>query len=700
MVMSNSVTLASPKISGSHLVRLAVEYLRQSTMKQVYEHQESTARQYGLCRRAEELGWPTDRVLVIDEDLGLSGTSTEGRAGFKRLAEDVSRGRVGTIFALEVSRLARSSADWHRLLDLCGWADVLIADEQGVYSPNDPNDRLLLGLKGQMSEAERYWMRLRLHGARLSKARRGALRVSAPTGYVWDETAGRLRLDPDERIQHMVRLIFERFRIDQSAGAVSRYLVEQGLTIPTRQPGGEVVSKRPYRSLVLVLLHNPIYAGAYVYGRRESRTAFVDGELRRGHVRNLPRAEWKVCLPDQHVGYISWEEFLSNQDTLDGNRNRRRPPGSPGPARQSQALLQGLVLCGRCGAHMSVQQGGAAAARYICTAPLQNGTGAKVCWSVAASAIDGRVGEQFLEVATPPQLELSLAVTREVERRAGELEHQWTLRLERARYEARLAERRYMAVDPDNRVVARTLERDWEEKLRAVESLETAYEQARRTHRVELSASDRKEILELASNLPRVWHAATTTPVQRKNLLRVLIEVVTLTPIDVPRRTTRVQLQWCTGAITDMLVERPLTNPVHAAPAEAVEQIRVGVDRRLSDEEIATRLNAAGMTTASGAPWTAGGVGGVRKRRGLHSPYKPGTGRRVPPVGPDGLLSTRCLAQRFGVTESQVRRWVGSGAIQPAERGGRAPLWFRLDEELERVMTVLAQQGPGSRREP
>lgn len=349
---------------------------------------------------------------------------------------------------------------------------------------------------------------------------------------------------------------------------------------------------------------------------------------------------------------------------------------------------------------MSVQQGGAAPARYICTAPLQNGTGTKVCWSVAASAIDERVGKQFLEAAKPPQLDLSLAVTREVERQAGELEHQWNLRLERARYEARLAERRYMAVDPDNRVVARTLERDWEEKLRAIESLETAYDQARRTHRVELSAADRAEILALASNLPLVWNAATTTPVQRKNLLRVLIEVVTLTPIDVPRRATRVQLQWCTGAATEMLVERPRTNPAHAAPAEAVERIRAGVERRLSDEEISVSLNAEGIASASGAKWTTEGVRSVRKRRGIQSPYKPGGGRRVPLVGPDGLLSTRALAQQFGVTESQVRRWVGSGDIKPAERGRRGPLWFRLDAELEQVLTDLAQQGPGSPREP
>jgi len=694
--------VSGPKVTRAHVGRRAVVYLRQSTMKQVHEHRESTARQYGLSRRAEDLGWAADRVELIDEDLGHSGATTDRRSGFKRLAEDVSHGRVGVILALEVSRLARSSADWHQLLDLCGWADVLIADEQGVYAPNDPNDRLLLGLKGQMSEAERYWMRLRLHGAKLNKARRGELWLRAPTGYVWDPAACRLQLDPDEEVQRAVRLIFERFRIDGTAGLVRSYFIDHGLSLPTCRPGCEVVHKPPHPKTVLGILHSPIYAGAYVYGRREARTAFVDGELRRGYLAKLPMEAWKVFIPDRHPAYISWEEFLSNQDKLESNRNPRQEPPAAGAARKGKALLQGLVLCGRCGYRMSVMQGGKNVPRYICSAPIQHGLSKKACWSVSAGAIDSAVAGLFLEAAQPPEVELSLAVTREVQRQAGELEQQWKLRLERARYEARLAERRYMAVDPDNRVVARTLENAWEDKLRELESLEEAYDRARRIERVELSDADRREILALASDLPRVWEAPTTMNVQRKQLLRLLVQQVSLTPVEVPQRTTLVQVLWHTGATTEITVDRPRYAAGKAAPGEAVERIRELAGQDWSDGEIAEDLNRLGMVSATGRPWTKGIVRGVRKRRDIRRPYTAASGKRLPALRADGLLSVRGVAERFGVTERKVRSWVQAGRLTPAEGGGvrRRPLWFKIDAETEHRLIALAAKSARPGREP
>lgn len=678
------------KVKQAHLSRRAVVYLRQSTMKQVHCHQESTARQYQMSRRALELGWAADRVDVIDEDLGLSGASVERRLGFQRLAEDVSHGCVGVIFALEVSRLARSSADWHHLLDLCAWADVLIGDDQGLYSPNDPNDRLLLGLKGQMSEAERYWMRLRLQGARLNKARRGELRICAPTGYAWDPTDRRLRLDPDREVQHAVRLIFDRFRIDGTSGRVQAYFLEHGLMLPTGRSGSEVVAKPPYPKTILGILRNPAYAGAYVYGRRESRTTFVDGKLRRGRCVGLPMKQWKVHLSDHHAAYITWEEYLSNQDKLERNRNR---PQAPGAARHGQALLQGLVLCGRCGYRMDVQQGGKNRPRYVCRTALQSGGATKVCWSVSSHAIDEAVAGLFLEAGQPPEVELSLAVTHEVERQASELEQQWRLRLDRSGYEARLAERRYKAVDPDNRVVARSLENDWEDKLRALESLQEAYDRARRAHKVELSAADRREILSLASDLPRVWNAKTTTHLQKKQLLRLLVEQVALTPEDVPRRQTRVDVQWHTGATTATLVER-VRYTTRQTAVDTVTVIRELASQDRGDEEIAGELNRLALLSATGRRWTAAIVRQVRRRREIRRPNSVRPGEQIAAQRDDGLLSVRGVAARLGIRERRVRDLVAADELQPVEGGGRSrrPMWFEFAPATERRLRALVNK--------
>lgn len=476
----------SDKIQPSHLERRAVVYLRQSTLRQLHEHPESTARQYALQQRAIELGWPADRIDVIDEDLGQSGVSAAWRPGFKRVAEDVAHGRIGAIFALEVSRLARCSADWHRLLDLCGLADVVLADEQAVYTPRDYNDRLLLGLKGTMSEAEQAWMRLRLQGGKLNKARRGELFYHAPTGYAWDEQACRFRLDPDEHVQSAVRLLFERFRLDGSACAVMRYFDRHGLKMPVRDLATrELRWVDPRHSLILKVLHNPAYVGAYVFGRHEERMALVNGQLRRRRVTRLSQDAWKVCLHDHHPAYISWEEFMANQRRLQDNRTNLRFPDQRGASREGHALLQGIVLCGKCGHRMTVRyQGALRRAQYECRTPARHTGQSAMCWSVSAQTIDDAVAKLFLEVVQPTDLELGLAVVREAERQTEEVDRQWRLRLDRARYEARLAERRYKAVDPDNRVVARTLEHEWNDKLREIETLEHDHQHIRQREKI------------------------------------------------------------------------------------------------------------------------------------------------------------------------------------------------------------------------
>jgi DNA invertase Pin-like site-specific DNA recombinase len=660
------------KIQPSHLARHAIVYLRQSDPRQVREHPESTARQYALERRAVELGWPAERVEIIDEDLGQSGASTERRHGFQRLAEDVARGRVGAIFALEVSRLARSSSDWYRLLDLCRLADVVLIDEQTVYSPRTSDDRLLLGLKGAMSEAEQTWMRLRLDGGKLNKARRGALRLTPAVGYVWDEEQGGFRFDPDEHVQRAVRLIFKRFRLDGSAFAVVRYFVRHGLEMPARDTAiPELRWAAPRYSLVDRVLRNPLYAGAYTYGRYEQRTALVDGQVRRRcHAKQAPD-EWAVCLRDHHPAYISWEEFMANQHKLRNNTPLRHADQS-GAARKGHALLQGLALCGKCGRKMHVCYCGRfARARYDCHAPLKYGGEHRYCWLVLARTIDEAVARLFLATVQAPEIELGLAVVREAERQAAEVDQQWKLRLERARYEARLAERRYKAVDPDHRVVARTLEHEWNEKLRELDTLEQAHRDARQAHKLELSDADRARILALAKDLPRVWNAATTTHAERKNLLRMLVQQVTLTPIDIPERGTRIQVLWRTGAVSDFAIPRPEPG-ARTTSEEALEGIRTWLGPSRTNEQIAAALNERGLRNHRNKPWNAEAIRRLRKRHGLLPPGRSPSRVPQPLRRGDGLYSQHASRSRRAASARGSTR-VGSrllGAAATASRSG------------------------------
>lgn len=682
------------KIRPKHLNRRAIVYLRQSTLRQVVEHAESTSRQYGLAGRAEALGWPREAIEVIDEDLGQSGATTEARKGFLRLAEAVGKGQVGALLALEVSRFARSSADWHQLLDLCGWGDVLIIDEQGVFDPRDPNDRLLLGLKGQMSEAEKYWMRLRMHGAKLSRARRGELSLIPPTGYAWDHVAGQLVFDADQQVQATVRLIFDRFRTEGSAHGLRSWFFKQGLKIPVRHRGDPEthwVNATP--RTVLDILHNPIYTGAYVYGRRESRAVLVDG-ARRTSIVPLAREQWGVFLPDRHPAYLSWEQYLENQEKLRANGTTSKTPAGHRAALDGAALLQGLVLCGRCGGRMHVVYAGAARrVVYKCRNPEQHGTGMSACWSVSGAAIDTQVADAFIAAAQPAELELALAVSKEAERQADAINEQWRLRLERARYEARHAERRYKAVDPDNRVVTRTLESQWEEKLRELEETEREYERARERSKVVLSDQDRQKIFALARDLPRVWRSASTTHQQRKNLLRILVREVTITPIDVPRRATRVQILWESGAVTEFQLPRARYVSGTQVDPSTEDCIRRLVQQGKYDEQVAAELNGQGRTTGMRRAWDSESVARVRRRLGVERPAAVPAHKPVPDRRLDGLYSTRAIAATIGVTPRTITRWTQMGVIEIAEGGkpGRAA-WYVLDEtEIERLKAHAAE---------
>ncbi len=686
------------KIQPIHLARRAAVYLRQSTLRQLVEHPESTRRQYALRERAQQLGWTTAAIDVIDDDLGLSGAETRRRAGFRRLCDHVARGLIGAIFVLELSRLSRSSTDWHRLLDLCSVADVVLIDEQAIYHPGDANDRLLLGIKGTMSEAERDWIQLRLRGARQSKARRGDYRLAPPAGYLWDRPTARLRFDPDAEVQGAIRLVFERFAVEGTAYGVVRYFVEHGLRLPARSHDGERLYWTPPRpSRVLGMLHNPTYAGAYVFGRREPRAEIVDGAIVR-HSARVAVGAWSIVHRDHHPAYLAWEQYMTNQQTLAENRPDRDAPERHGAARAGAALLQGIVLCGRCGHRMHTGYSGRDRRhRYVCANGKQQGHTMAQCWSVTAPPIDERVAECVLAAVTPEVLALGLAVSEEAATQVATLDRQWSLRVERARYEARLAERRYKAVDPDNRTVAQALEHEWEAALQAVDQLDQERATVRAQASLKLSPEERARVAELSGDVPALWAAATTTHAQRKAMLRALVREVSLTPREAPAGGVRIRVLWQTGAVTSLEVNRLL--PGRATRAPAVAMIRELVAAMTPAAAIATALNRARLYPVKKARWTKTQVHAYCRDHGIRWPQPMPTSLPQPTRRADGTYSTRGLARRLRVTSASVLYWVKQGWLS-SEGGSKGhPRWYRVDDEtLARLRRLRAEHtGPRGR---
>lgn len=665
------------KLTRAHFERKAYVYVRQSTATQVHEHVESKQRQYALAERAAALGWNRSDIVVIDEDQGKSGASSEGRTGFARLAEAVGHGDAGAILAVEVSRLARSSMDWQRLLSLCAVAEVSVIDEQAIYDPADRDDRLLLDLKGTMSEAELHWLKLRLVGGRLNKARRGELWLNAPTGYLWREN--RFELDPDEAVRRAVHVVFERFAIEPSTWAMLRWANETGFKMPTRRAGGELDWRPLTIGRLNTMLHNPTYAGVYAFGRKLARKVIVDGTIMSRRTR-ASCDEWQVRIEAAHPAYISWETFLSNQERLRNNQSRMHG-ATPGAPKNGAALLAGIVLCGRCGRRMRVDYTTKERTqwRYLCVGARL--TSQEVCWSTAGELLDRAVDDLFLETMVPDEIDLSLAVEHEANDQATSLAAQWQARLEQARYEARRAERRYKAVDPDNRVVARTLEREWEARLQELDEVQRQYAEARRERRVELSAADREALRAIARDLPTVWRSETTTPADRKAMLRLVIEAITIEPIDIPSRMTRVRVQWRSGVVDEKLVERPGWG---ATPTSIVARIRELIAQGLHDDEISDRFNAEGLLTAKHRRWTAAAI---TKLRNVHAIQKQPRPRNA--VLPDrhpvtNDYSVPGAAKRFGVPRHVVKNWIRSGLVPVRqERFGRYDArWLDIDDEL------------------
>lgn len=610
--------MTTANIQNTHCERMAFVYVRQSTPLQVIEHRESTERQYNLRERAINLGWPASRVEVIDEDQGRSGSTAAHRTGFQRLVSEVGLGKVGIVLMLEASRLARNNSDWHRLIEICGVSGTLIADESAVYNPREPNDRLLLGVKGTLSEAELFTLRTRLHEGRWNKARKGLLHFPLPVGYVQTADGG-WALDPDTQVRARLDFLFESFRRHGIVRQVVRDLNEQGLELPTRvtfQEGyGSLIWKPPTLSAVIRILHNPAYAGAYVYGRWEyssERRSLKTGKAS-AHARAV--AQWPVNIAEHHPAYLGWEEFVNNQDRLRQNWSHEGNRGAP---REGRALLQGIVYCGVCGRKMSVQDRAAKENRspsYICGRGYQDGD-EKICQSMTSRPVDAAVVEAFLAAVSPVSLQVAAKVLDQVEQGLIAQRQQRELQLEQARYEARLAQRQYDAVDPENRLVASELERRWNDKLERVAQLERAYAQAEREAQWNLTADERAAITEVSQDVPAIWSAETTTNQERKQLLRMVIESVQLDGLSQPGQI-EVQIRWRSGAVTALNVKRPAPGEGSLkTPEEAVSLIHEMAQRR-SYREIATCLNRDGLRSAFGRPFTSQHIGYICRRDGL-----------------------------------------------------------------------------------
>jgi DNA invertase Pin-like site-specific DNA recombinase len=679
--------LTTPKIQPDHLDRLALIYVRQSTLLQVRCHTGSTMRQYDLVTRALTLGWERDRIRVVDQDQGQSGASAVDRDGFQWLVAEVGLGHAGAVLSLEASRLARSCSDWYRLLEICAVTRTLVIDEEGVYDPYDYNDRLLLGFKGAMSEAELHWLRQRMYGGTIAKAQQGTLWFRLPIGLIHDE-AGRIVLDPDEQIQNAVGLIFTLFTQLGSAMAVLRHFSSHGLLFPRQcwnhGHHGETVWEPLQHGRVLKILHNPLYAGAYVFGRtRHPQRQPHANSLPKGRRTQLKLADWPIVRKDAHPGYISWEQFLRNQQTLDANRTDHFEE-RVGAVREGAALLQGIAICGKCGRRMQVgYRADGQTPGYECNVAHLH-LGLNRCQSFRGDSIDAAVAAVFLEAMVPAQLEVSLATLAQLEAQAQQLARQWQLQLERARYEADLARRRFRAVEPENRLVARTLEREWNERLVELSQLERTYTEHTQPVPRLMRAEERQQILDLARDVPAVWQAPTTTQAERKQLLRLLIHDVTLT---LQEQTIDISIRWQSGVVTQHAVPRPLRScEKYRTDAQVVERIRALAPTHC-DRQIADILNREGRQTSRGEPFTDNKVNCIRYSRGIPTacPSK-AMGSALSQRG-DGRYSTPAVAALLNVNRSTVAEWCRTGRLDAVRDTPYGSYWVQLSEETIRELS-------------
>jgi len=671
------------KIQNHHREKSAYIYLRQSTMGQVRHHPESTERQYALKERALELGWTPEMIRVIDSDLGISGTQMGNREGFKTLVADVSLKQVGAVFALEASRLSRSNTDWHRLLELCSITDTLIIDEDGCYNPADFNDQLLLGLKGTMSQAELHFLRTRLLGGKINKAKKGKLRFPLPVGFCYDEEDN-IVLDPDEEVRSVVELLFSTLRQTGSAYGVVHTFAKGNLKFPKRSYGGIWNGRLLWGQLthgrVLGVLKNPSYAGVYVYGRyKYAKKILSDGNIA-NKMERMPMDSWQVVIKDHHKGYISWDEFLDNQTTLLQNQTNGEETLLSGAAREGLALLQGLLLCGTCGHKIRVRYkgNGGVCPTYECNWRKGEGLSRATCLSVRCDNLDHAVSQRILEILKPDQFTIALKAVQEIEQKDRAVDQQWKLKIQRAEYEAQLAQKRYEEVDPSNRLVAATLEKRWNDKLITLEQIEQQYsDQQKETIRI--TAEQKGRILALAKDLPRLWKASTTQAKDRKRILRLLIKDITLEKT-APKNII-LHLRWQGGICEDISIKLPENYCDRIRyPETIVTEVRE-LSTTLQDHEIAHRFNKEGRLSATGKPFTDTIVKGIRCKYKIPAPILKGLQE----------YTLKEISDKFGVTHHVVYYWIERGYVKARKINNRPPWFIKLDSEKEKELHVRAK---------
>jgi len=689
--MLTTTTDSEERITTTHRAKLAYVYIRQSSAGQVRQHQESTQLQYRLVGRAASLGWPHDRIEVIDDDLGKSGASSDARYGFQRLIAEIGLGKAGLVLSLDASRLARNNRDWHQLLELCSLFGALIADGERLYDPGVYHDRLLLGLSGIMSEAELHQIKVRLHQGERQKAARGELRMPLPAGLAY-RPGGGIILNPDEEVQARLRLVFTKFQEQTSAKAVMRALLQAGLPLPVRPlrgPAPHAIEWRaPSNSRVIQILKNPAYAGAYVYGRRRP-----DPSRRKpgvGHVPTVavPVVDWSICLRDAFAGYIGWDEFMANQKRLSDNLCRYQA-GQRGVARKGAALLQGLAVCGRCGRRMGLRYSGPHANYpvYRCTVDHDQ-LAAPVCQEVRALPVDAEVERLLLEALEPDRIAMAIAALAQVKDEVRQLERQWSLKKERARYEADRARRQYDAVDPDNRLVARSLERQWEEKLREVEATELAFQRWRSQQSLDLSEGEREALLTMGEDMPKIWHAATTTAADRKQMLRFLVRDVML---DQKREQGQVVIKivWATGASSEHWLRRKVqAYDQYAGLADLERRVRELNGEYKMDAEIAEILNREEYKTTRGTPFSGELVHLLRQRWAIPTVKINGT-QPNPAQWPDGSYSVQGLAVAMGVTAQTIFKFLRRGRLNGRQLKKGMP--WQIDVAEKQIVDLKGQ---------
>ncbi len=681
--MNHAESSAGPKIRNRHVDRLAIVYVRQSTHHQVAEHRESADLQYQLRSRAVTLGWPDSRVLVIDDDQGISGQTIDNRPGFQRLLAEVSLGRVGIIFGREVSRLSRSNKDWHQLLELCAVFSVLIADADGIYDPTDYNDRLLLGLRGMMSEAELHILRTRLHHGKLNKARRGELFTCVPIGYIRTAEGG-VALDPDEQVRSVVALVFAKFEELGSVPKVNAYFatheIQLGIRVHKGSGKGQLQWKPIRRRALYEILRHPFYAGAYVYGRNPTDpTAKVAGQRKSGR-RTAAVEDWLCLLKDHVPAYISWEQYERNRQRL--RENDRGRGASRSASGLSPTLLNGRLTCGRCESPMATRNARAnSSPRYACDQNHLEHCG-PLCQSVSATAVDRLIEGLIFQAVQPASLELSLRTAEQSERDRQRLHAHWEQKRERAEYEAALAQRRYDVVDPENRLVARELERQWEQRLTELRQVEDDYARFCQQQPRHLTTQDRERIVALAADLPALWQAATTTGADRRAIVRQLIDRVVLT-----RRGSGAEIdvvvRWRGGSETRHEVCQRLRRTTDLVGFEALcSRVKELRGQGKTGEQIADELNREGHRTARGGDYTGSRVRRLCMILGLTS-VPVGVADAADLPGKDEWWLPE-LAKKLGVRPIVVHRWRWSGWVHARQLPGENGRWIVWANGVER----------------